>query len=81
MVTLGIYDIDHEIEKLEGIIDSFSLELELLYLEKAMYGGKLKDERQEKLEKYENIILENSCRLEDLYFHRHLLQNKRKYLA
>jgi hypothetical protein len=78
--TFSIYEIDNNIEKLEEIIDSFSVELELLYFERGMFGGILSQEHQDKLEKYENIILEKSCELDLLYFHRHLLQNKRKYL-
>jgi ribosomal protein S2 len=78
--TFSIYEIDSYIEKLEEIIDSFSVELELLYFERGMFGGTLTNERQEKLEKFENIVLEKSCELDQLYFHRHLVQNKRKYL-
>lgn len=78
--TFSIYAIDDNIEKLEQIIDSFSVELELLYFERGMFGGVLSKEHQDKLEKYENIVLEKSCELDQLYFHRHLVQNKRKYL-
>lgn len=78
--TLSIYAIDDNIERLEQIIDSISVELELLYSERGMFGGVLSQEHQDKLEKYEEIILEKSCELEHLYFHRHLIINKRKYL-
>lgn len=80
MITLSIYDIENEIEKLEQTIDSVSLELELLYFEKGMFGGTLTNEHQTKLDNLENTVMESSCRLEQLYFHRHLIMNKRKYL-
>lgn len=72
---MSIYQVDDRIEKLEKFISIFSTDLERLYLERELFQEDLSEKSKLDIFKYENIILEYSEELEQLYFTRGLILN------